>query len=105
MLSSAGIPPLIGFHAKLMVIKALIDSSYIILSIIVVIMTVVSAYYYLKVIKTIYFDDREDLISTHSRTNFVLSINVLSLIVLGVFPYLIFNLTSHLVGILSVISI
>ena len=105
MLSSAGIPPLIGFHAKLMVIKALIDSSYIILSIIVVIMTVVSAYYYLKVIKTIYFDDREDLISTHSRTNFVLSINVLSLIVLGVFPYLIFDLTSHLVGILSVISI
>ena len=105
MLSSAGIPPLIGFHAKLMVIKALIDSSYIILSVIVVIMTVVSAYYYLRVIKTIYFDDREDLISTHSRTNFVLSINVLSLIVLGVFPYLIFNLTSHLVGILSVISI
>ena len=105
MLSSAGIPPLIGFHAKLMVIKALIDSSYIILSIIVVIMTVVSAYYYLKVIKVIYFDDREDLISTHSRTNFVLSINVLSLIVLGIFPYLIYNLTSHLVGILSVISI
>ena len=105
MLSSAGIPPLIGFHAKLMVIKALIDSSYIILSVIVVIMTVVSAYYYLRVIKTIYFDDREDLISTHSRTNLVLSINVLSLIALGIFPYLLFNLTSHLVGILSVISI
>ena len=105
MLSSAGIPPLIGFHAKLMVIKALIDSSYIILSVIVVIMTVVSAYYYLRVIKTIYFDEREDLISTHSRTNLVLSINVLSLIALGIFPYLLFNLTSHLVGILSVISI
>ena len=105
MLSSAGIPPLIGFHAKLMVIKALIDSSYIILSVIVVIMTVISAYYYLRVIKTIYFDDREDLISTHSRTNLVLSINVLSLIALGIFPYLLFNLTSHLVGILSVISI
>jgi NADH-quinone oxidoreductase subunit N len=105
MLSSAGIPPLIGFHAKLMVIKALIDSSYIILSIIVVIMTVVSAYYYLRVIKTIYFDDRENLISTHSSSNLILSINVLSLIALGIFPYLLFNLTSHLVGILSVISI
>ena len=105
MLSSAGIPPLIGFHAKLMVIKALIDSSYVILSIIVVIMTVVSAYYYLRVIKTIYFDDRENLISTHSSTNLILSINVLSLIALGIFPYLLFNLTSHLVGILSVISI
>ena len=105
MLSSAGIPPLIGFHAKLMVIKALIDSSYIILSVIVVIMTVVSAYYYLKVIKTIYFDNREDLISTYSSNSIVLSINVLSLIALGIFPYLLFNLTSYLVGIFSVISI
>jgi len=105
MLSSAGIPPLIGFHAKLMVIKALIDSTYIILSIIVVIMTVVSAYYYLKVIKIIYFDDREDLISTYSNSSIVLSINVLSLIALGIFPYLLFNLTSYLVGIFSVISI
>ena len=101
MLSSAGIPPLIGFHAKLMVIKALISSSYIILSIIVVIMTVVSAYYYLKVIKTIYFDNREDLISTYSNSDIVLSINVLSLIALGIFPYLLFNLTSYLMTILA----
>ena len=105
MLSSAGIPPLIGFHAKLMVIKALINSSYIILSIIVVIMTVVSAYYYLRVIKTIYFDDRENLISTNSNSNIVLSINVLSLIALGFFPYILFNVTNHLIEILSVISI
>ena len=105
MLSSAGIPPLIGFHAKLMVIKALISSSYIILSIIVVMMTVVSAYYYLKIIKTIYFDNREDLISTYSNGSVVLSINVLSLIVLGIFPYLLFNLTAHLMEIFSVISI
>ena len=105
MLSSAGIPPLIGFHAKLMVIKALISSSYIILSIIVVMMTVVSAYYYLKIIKTIYFDNREDLISTYSDGSVVLSINVLSLIVLGIFPYLLFNLTAHLMEIFSVISI
>ena len=105
MLSSAGIPPLIGFHAKLMVIKALISSSYIILSIIVVIMTVVSAYYYLKVIKTIYFDNREDLISTYSNNSIILSINVLSLIALGIFPYLLFNLTSYLMTIFSVISI
>ena len=105
MLSSAGIPPLIGFHAKLMVIKALISSSYIILSIIVVIMTVVSAYYYLKVIKTIYFDNREDLISTYSNSGIILSINVLSLIALGIFPYLLFNLTSYLMRIFSVISI
>ncbi len=105
MLSSAGIPPLIGFHAKLMVIKALINSSYIMLSIIVVIMTVISAYYYLKVIKTIYFDNRQDLISTYTNSDIILSINVLSLIALGIFPYLLFNLTSYLVEIFSVLSI
>ena len=53
MLSSAGIPPLIGFHAKLMVVQALIDSNYIFLTIIVVLMTVISAYYYLRIIKTV----------------------------------------------------
>ena len=65
MLSAAGIPPLIGFHAKLMVIQALINNSYIFLSIIVVLMTVVSAYYYLRVIKTVYFEERENLSLIH----------------------------------------
>ena len=105
MLSAAGIPPLIGFHAKLMVIKSLIDSSYILLSFIVVMMTVISAYYYLRIIKTIYFDDREELISNLSGNNVVLSINVISLLALGLFPYILFNLTIHLTSLFPSISI
>ena len=105
MLSSAGIPPMIGFHAKLIVITALIDSSYIILSVIVVIMTVISAYYYLKIIKTIYFDSREELISVYSNGSFILSLNSISLLVLGIFPYYLFDLSSYLMGLLFVISI
>ncbi len=105
MLSSAGIPPLIGFHAKLMVIQALIDSSYILLTIIVVLMTVISAYYYLKVIKVIYFEDRENLLATYARSNILLSMNVILLLALGLLPFLMFNLTSYLNSLLTVISI
>ena len=105
MLSSAGIPPMIGFHAKLIVIQALINSEYIILSILVVLMTVISAYYYLKVIKTIYFDNREELISVYSNSSIVLSLNSISLLILGIFPYYLFNLTSYLMDLLFTISI
>jgi NADH-quinone oxidoreductase subunit N len=105
MLSAAGIPPLIGFHAKLMVIQALINNSYIFLSIIVVLMTVVSAYYYLRVIKTVYFEERENLISTYTSSNILLSINVILLLGLGIFPFILFDTTSFLVNLLAVISI
>ena len=105
MLSSAGVPPLIGFHAKLMVIQALINNSYIFLSIIVVLMTVISAYYYLRVIKTVYFEERENLISTYTSSNILLSINVILLLALGVFPFVLFDTTSYLVNLLTVISI
>ena len=105
MLSSAGIPPLIGFHAKLMVIQALINNSYILLSVIVVLMTVVSAYYYLRVIKAIYFEERENLISTYTNSNILLSINVILLLGLGIFPFILFDTTTFLVNLLTVISI
>jgi len=105
MLSAAGIPPLIGFHAKLMVIQALINNSYIFLSIIVVLMTVVSAYYYLRVIKTVYFEERENLISTYTSSNILLSINVVLLLGLGIFPFILFDSTSFLINLFTVISI
>ena len=105
MLSSAGIPPLIGFHAKLMVIQALINNSYIMLSIIVVLMTVVSAYYYLRIVKTIYFEERENLISSYTKNNIILSLNVIMLVGLGIFPYVMFDMTDYITSLLTVISI
>ena len=105
MLSSAGIPPLIGFHAKLIVIKSLIDSSLLLLAIIVVIMTVISAYYYLRVIKTIYFDERVELISTLPGSSIILSANVLSLLALGLFPHILYDMTAYLTALFPSISI
>ena len=101
MLSSAGIPPLIGFHAKLIVIQSIIDSSMIWLAVIVVLMTVISAYYYLKVIKTIFFDERIDLISIIPGNNFILTVNVTLLLILGIIPSIVYNLSYSIISTLA----
>jgi NADH-quinone oxidoreductase subunit N len=57
MLSLAGIPPTIGFYGKLVMISALIANGYVILAVIAILISVVAAFYYLKVIKVMYFDE------------------------------------------------
>ena len=97
MLSLAGIPPLIGFHAKLSIINVLIHGGHIWLSIFVVLMTVIGAYYYLKVIKVIYFDQGAGKI--YLIPSYVLiSINTIILIVLGIFPSNLSVISSYTIG-------
>jgi len=56
LFSFAGIPPLIGFFAKQMILSAAIDSGYIFMSLIAILTSVISAVYYLAIIKQIFFD-------------------------------------------------
>jgi NADH-ubiquinone oxidoreductase chain 2 len=56
LFSFAGIPPLIGFFAKQMVLSAAIDSGYIFMSLVAILTSVISAVYYLAIIKQIFFD-------------------------------------------------
>jgi len=58
--SFVGIPPLIGFFAKQMVLSAAIDNGYIFMALIAILTSVISAVYYLSVIKQIFFDKAED---------------------------------------------
>jgi NADH-quinone oxidoreductase subunit N len=60
MFSLAGIPPLAGFFGKLIVFKAAIDAGLTLLAVIGVLASVVGAYYYLRIVKVMYFDDAED---------------------------------------------
>jgi NADH-quinone oxidoreductase subunit N len=85
MLSYVGIPPFLGFHAKLFVIQSLVQSNNILLSIFAVIMTVIGSYYYLRVIKIMYFDDLNSSLTFRSSYMFS-SLLVLGLIYLGLFP-------------------
>jgi len=85
MLSYIGIPPFLGFHAKLFVIQSLVQSNNIILAIFAVIMTVIGSYYYLRVVKVMYFDEYNGSLS-FSSNHMLSAILVFVLIYLGLFP-------------------
>ena len=57
--SMAGFPPLVGFVSKLVVLKAVVDQGYYVLAGIAVVFAVIGSFYYLKIIKTMYFDESE----------------------------------------------
>jgi NADH-ubiquinone oxidoreductase chain 2 len=61
--SFVGIPPLIGFFAKQMVLSAALDSGYIFLTLIAILTSVISAVYYLNIVKQIFFDKSEYMIN------------------------------------------
>ena len=63
MFSLAGIPPLVGFYAKFAVLQSLVstgNNGYIVLAIIAVLLSLIGAYYYLRVVKTMFFDEPAD---------------------------------------------
>ncbi|MEO8802942.1 MAG: NADH-quinone oxidoreductase subunit NuoN [Rudaea sp.] len=88
MFSLAGVPPLFGFFSKLLVLKAAIDAGMMWLAIIAIIFAVVGCYYYLRVVKVMYFDapaDKSPLeLPKDMPLRWLLSINGIALIVLGV---------------------
>jgi NADH-quinone oxidoreductase subunit N len=91
MFSLAGVPPLVGFYAKLSVLQALMASSqaiYIYLAVFAVVMSLIGAFYYLRIVKLMYFDEPTvgDAIQVPADARLVLSLNGLSLLVLGIVP-------------------
>jgi NADH-quinone oxidoreductase subunit N len=88
MLSMAGVPPFIGFYSKLFILQQVVAEGYVILAITAVIFAVISAYYYLQIIKTMYFDDvdKEILVSAPLDMKIVLSINGILILVVGLMP-------------------
>ena len=60
MFSMAGVPPFVGFWAKLAVIKAVLDVGMTWLAVVAVLFSVIGAYYYLRVVKLMYFDEPRD---------------------------------------------
>ena len=88
MLSMAGVPPFIGFYSKLFILQQVVSQGYVILAIIAVIFAVISAYYYLQVIKTMYFDDadKEIVVSAPLDLKLVLSVNGALILLVGLMP-------------------
>ena len=88
MFSMAGIPPLVGFYAKLTVIKAVVDINLISVAIVAVLMSVIGAFYYLRIIKVMYFDKAEQSEPLEAPTDMrvMISANALTVLALGLFP-------------------
>ena len=88
MFGMAGIPPWVGFFAKLNVINAVLAGGYPGLAILMVLTSVVGAYYYLKVVWYMYFEPVEDksVFQADTDTRLVLSLNGVAVLALGIVP-------------------
>ncbi len=91
MVSMTGIPGTVGFYAKYLVLKAAVDAGMIALVIFAVLAAVIGAFYYLRVLKCVYFDRREDGAEIEraggsAAVRAVLVANGAAILVLGVFP-------------------
>ncbi|TNF36998.1 MAG: NADH-quinone oxidoreductase subunit NuoN [Gammaproteobacteria bacterium] len=88
MFSMAGVPPTVGFWAKLTVLKAVIDIDMLWLALVAVFFSIIGVYYYLRMVKIMYFDKAEDQtpIVKSRDMQIALSINGLAILVLGVYP-------------------
>ncbi len=88
MFSLAGIPPMVGFYAKLSVLQAVVGSGQIGVAIFAVIASLVAAFYYLRIVKVMYFDKPQD--NAPLEVNFdmrvAMSINGLAILYLGLVP-------------------
>jgi NADH-quinone oxidoreductase subunit N len=88
MFSLAGVPPTVGFYAKFSVIQAVVQEGLVWVAVIAVMASLVGAFYYLRIVKLMYFDDPVDdsPIEPRGDTRVLLSANGLLLLLLGVLP-------------------
>jgi NADH-quinone oxidoreductase subunit N len=93
MFSLAGIPPTAGFYAKLAVLSAAVDAGQIWLAVAAVILSLIGAFYYLRVVKLMYFDDPKEPVAATGGLGFrvALSANGLAMLLFGVLPWLLMN--------------
>ncbi len=95
LLSLAGIPPFAGFYAKFFVLDALITAGHLELAVFAVVMTVIAAFYYLKVIRVMFFPKVISAKSSHGVSSLdfsMLFMNGLLVLGLGLFPGALFDL-------------
>ena len=100
MFSLAGVPPFIGFWAKLRIIQALWESNHLWLVVLTVVMSVVGAYYYLRVVKLMYFDEpagTQPPAAREAAVRFALGVNAAAVLALGLLPGPLLDLCARLI--------
>ena len=97
MFSMAGVPFFIGFFAKLSVLQAVVAAGYFWLAVLAVVMSVIGAFYYLRVVKVMYFDEPLDASPIHApaEVRVMLSANGLAIAALGLAPQMLMSLCAY----------
>lgn len=100
MLSLAGVPPTVGFFAKLVVLQAVVTNHMVWLAVLGVVFSVIGAFYYLRIIKLMYFDQPTDTspLMAGGMTHVALSVNGLAMLLLGMFPAALLSLCQAAFG-------
>src|SRR5712672_1939445 len=88
MFSLAGIPPTVGFYAKLSVLQAVLGAGHVWLALVAVLFALVGTFYYIRIVKLMYFDEPQDAarIAAKLDVRVLLSANGLAVLVLGILP-------------------
>src|SRR5471032_557640 len=88
MFSLAGVPPMMGFMAKFSVLSSVLATSQIWLTVLAVMFSLIGAFYYLRVVKLMWFDEPLDNspIVSNGDTRFILSLNGIAILLMGVMP-------------------
>lgn len=97
MFSMAGVPFFIGFFAKLSVLQAVVAAGYFWLAVLAVVMSVIGAFYYLRVVKVMYFDEPVDASPIHApaEVRVMLSANGLAIAALGLAPQMLMSVCAY----------
>ncbi|MBM4239852.1 MAG: NADH-quinone oxidoreductase subunit NuoN [Gammaproteobacteria bacterium] len=100
MFSFAGVPPLVGFWAKLQIFQALWESGHLALVVFAAAVSVIGLFYYLRIVKILYFDAPGDLPvpERHGGVRLALGLNALAVVLLGLFPQTLIELCVRALG-------
>jgi NADH-quinone oxidoreductase subunit N len=88
MFSMAGVPPTVGFYAKLAVLQAVVNAGFVWLAVVAVLFSLIGAFYYLRLVKLMYFDSPTDTAPIEPRfdVRLLMSANGLAVLVFGILP-------------------
>lgn len=101
LFSLAGVPPLLGFMGKMWLFNVLVQQDYVFIAIFAVLFTLLGLYYYIKVVKVMYFNDDSSAkinIVMPTVASYTAIINAILLLFIGIYPSGLFNLCFSLLG-------
>ena len=88
MFSLAGVPPTVGFYAKLLVIQSVVGAGMVWLAVAAVLFAVIGAFYYLRIVKLMYFDEPEEAVVIGGARDLRFFLTVNALLLVGIMPWI-----------------